>query len=380
MRAIRLRKSQEGVVSLLVTMVLMIVVSLIALGFAQIARRNQGQELDQQLSTQAFYAAESGVNDAAQIISTALASSTPPTGSELDRTSCSAAGYDSMYLPLNTTNSLSSTSNVAYTCILVNGEPGEIQTAVDTVSKIIPINTTSNIGSIKLSWSTQGTSTTPTSSCPTTAKLPKASTYTNCGIGVLRVDLLPVDSAAFAGATPSTLAKETLTFFAVPTPQGNGGTVSTVNYAGPTSSTSNTNNIIPAKCVNTAPDCTVTIAIPAAYQTHEAYEMRVSSEYEGSNLSLSAASPSNTNLPISGAQVLIDATGRAQNVVRRIQVYVPIGMQSNQLSDYAIQSTDSICKRFIVMQGSNPSNGYYASDATGAGVNANNATLDPLCQ
>lgn len=379
MSTVRLDKSQEGVVSLLVTMVLMIVVSLIALGFAQVARNNQGQQLNQQLSTQAFYAAESGVNDASEIISTALSSSTPPSGSDLNRTTCTDdPGYKDMYVPLQTSsyNVLNQTDNVEYTCILVNGDPSAIQTDIGTTSKIIPINASSDISSIKLSWSTEGTSSDPTAGCPTTAKLPQAAAFDNCGIGVLRVDLLPVDGTAISNASASTLADETLTFFAVPTPGGAGASIS---YDGPDSSTANDDNLIPAGCVNTIPNCTVTIVIPAAYQTHEQYDMRVSSEYEGSDLAVTAASPTNPDLPLTGAQVLIDATGKAENVVRRIQVYVPIGIESNQLSDYAIESTDSICKRFMVMQGSTPTNGYYASGMNGVGVNANNTALDPLC-
>ena len=60
----------------LLTMILMIVVGLIVLGFAQISRRNQRQALDRQLSTQAFYAAETGVNDAANLIKTAVQAGT----------------------------------------------------------------------------------------------------------------------------------------------------------------------------------------------------------------------------------------------------------------------------------------------------------------
>ena len=63
-------------VAILVTMNLMIVISLIVLGFAQISRRNQRQSLDRQLSTQAFYAAETAVNDAADLIKTAVQAGT----------------------------------------------------------------------------------------------------------------------------------------------------------------------------------------------------------------------------------------------------------------------------------------------------------------
>jgi hypothetical protein len=62
-----------------------------------------------------------------------------------------------------------------------------------------------------------------------------------------------------------------------------------------------------------------------------------------------------------GAQAVIDSTGKAQDVLRRIQVNVPLRATSqNELSDYAIQSTDAICKRFSVMNG-----GYYDNDVTG---------------
>lgn len=366
---VKLRGSQDGVVSLLVTMVLMIVVSLIALGFAQVARNNQGQQLDQQLSTQAFYAAESGVNDAAQIISTELAQPDPPS---LTKTSCASSG---IYSSLNTDYQLTTTpgETVEYTCILVNPDPGTIKADISTTSKIIPVNASSAIGKITLSWSTEGTSTTPTNGCQATTavKLLIASNYSNCDVGVLRVDLIPTDNAPDNAAT---MAKETMTFFAVPTKAGTAGTTA-VTYNGANASTNNNTNIIPAECQNTAPDCTVTINTSG----HDSYDMRVTSEYEDSSLQV-AASNGTTNLPLSGAQVVIDATGRAQDVVRRIQVYVPIGVDSNQLSDYAIESTDSICKRYVVMAGNGSGNGYYASEMGTTGVTANNTALDPLCQ
>jgi Tfp pilus assembly protein PilX len=59
---------QAGMVSIMVTMILMVVLSLIVIGFAQIARRNSRQSLDRQLSTSAFYAAEAGVNDVRDLI------------------------------------------------------------------------------------------------------------------------------------------------------------------------------------------------------------------------------------------------------------------------------------------------------------------------
>src|ERR1700761_8288581 len=65
----RIRRDEQGMVSILVTMIMVIVISLIVIGFAEVSRRNQREALDNQLSTQAYYAAESGVNAAVQYFS-----------------------------------------------------------------------------------------------------------------------------------------------------------------------------------------------------------------------------------------------------------------------------------------------------------------------
>jgi hypothetical protein len=74
-------------------------------------------------------------------------------------------------------------------------------------------------------------------------------------------------------------------------------------------------------------------------------------------------------LGLAGSQIIIDSTGRAQDVLRRIQVRMSVdaGGSKNQLPDNALQSTDSICKRFATM------NGYFDNNVGVAGSNA-------LCQ
>jgi hypothetical protein len=47
------------------------------------------------------------------------------------------------------------------------------------------------------------------------------------------------------------------------------------------------------------------------------------------------------------AQIQIDATGKAQDVLRRVQVRLPMSLPG-KTPDYAIQSGSSICKRFSV--------------------------------
>ena len=82
----RAGRDQRGIASLIITMVSMVIVTLIVLGFATLSRREQRQSLDRQLSTQAFYAAESGVEDARAVILNSIAS-----GVSFHKTNCTTS-------------------------------------------------------------------------------------------------------------------------------------------------------------------------------------------------------------------------------------------------------------------------------------------------
>src|SRR5262245_1378660 len=124
MSTFKLAKNQKGMVSILVTMVIMIVVSLIVLGFAKIIRREERQSLDRQLSTQAFYAAESGINDAVKKISDDIKNNvTVPT-----KTSCDP---DNHY---TTSNQLDGTT-ITYSCLLIDPTPNTLEySSINTTS------------------------------------------------------------------------------------------------------------------------------------------------------------------------------------------------------------------------------------------------------
>src|SRR5688572_29540682 len=127
---------QRGMVSILVTMLLMIVISLIVLGFAQVSRRNQRQATDRQLSSQAFYAAETGINDARNLIKGALATSTtiPPKPDCTPGSGPAAAFYGSL------TPALDAANNVAYSCLMVDPAPAElVYDGITNKGTIIPV-------------------------------------------------------------------------------------------------------------------------------------------------------------------------------------------------------------------------------------------------
>ena len=69
---------QRGFAAIVVALVLILVLSLLTIGFAELMRHEQRSALDKQLSSQAYYAAESGVNDAVSAAASNLPR--PPAG------------------------------------------------------------------------------------------------------------------------------------------------------------------------------------------------------------------------------------------------------------------------------------------------------------
>lgn len=351
---------QAGMVAIMVTLILMIVISLIVLGFAQISRRNQRQALDRQLSTQAFYAAETGVNDASELMKAAIASGT----AVAEKADCASDG-GGFYATLNPV--INAGDDVRYTCLMVDPTPSAlVYSNIGTKSTVFPLIATSgNIASIKLAWQSKDSGSTPADSCPTTVvSVFSAASAWSCGYGVLRFDLVPTaGSLSLAG-----LQSSTMTSFVVPMRPGSGGGTSTVNYT-----TGGGNNRLGVVCSNT--ECNLIINFPAPQSQ---YYMRISSIYKDVSLQVqafAAAGASGSAVSLQGAQAVIDSTGKAQDVLRRIQVRMPLsGSSTNLLSDYAIHSSEAICKRFSVM------NGYFLSDADNAVPGVGASTSNPLCQ
>src|SRR5579862_3283 len=101
------RVRQQGVVSIMVTMIMMVVISLLVLGFAEIAKNEQRSSLDNALSVQAYYAAESGINDARAVIDATIASG----GIIQSKNICGAQGNYTLNGTVNVN------FNVSYTCL-----------------------------------------------------------------------------------------------------------------------------------------------------------------------------------------------------------------------------------------------------------------------
>jgi Tfp pilus assembly protein PilX len=333
--------NQSGLVSILVTMIIMIVLSLIILGFAKLTRREQRQSLDRQLYSQAAYAAETGVNDAQQYVKAVLAAGAAvPT---IDR--CDAGNPNSF--PAKATAYGIATSignNIAYSCTLLNPSPTElIWQRVDSQNSVaFPFKPTAAITGITFAWQDGDSVATTYGGCPNTVPASgafKPQTSWSCQAGALRVDLTPISGLW----TRTSLVDTTQNFILYPVQTG-GPTTTTYASLGH-------GGIIAAGCnaTTTPRHCQVTVTGASG-----SYFIRIKPIYRAANLQISAEGGTTT---LTGAQAIVDVTGKASDILRRLQVRIPISNLStvtNTTFDSAIQSIDSLCKLYAIIPGATP--------------------------
>lgn len=359
MSMLNLRKNQSGLVSIMVTMMFISIITLVTVSFAFLMRREQRQVLDRQLSTQAFYAAESAIAD------TVSALKEGDIRGDID--DCEAFNSDS---PEDRV--LDGPGGViTYSCVLVNQEPTSLEYGnIDSEPKTIRIEAADgkHIDSVNISW--HSTVAAPENDSdtffavnnhhdlPTKAFYESRSTdgrgADNCTDGpnvasfanktaVLRADIIPVTGTV----NRSTITGNTQSMFLYPKCAGVGQEgVHPYLTSSDADSQTNQGQIVDGQC-NTANKpryCNVSIdGLDDRLNTSVVY-LRLYSIYQSADVSISAKSASGQQLELMGSQAVIDATGRANDVLRRVQVRVPLEEEFSG-PRAVLETIDSICKR-----------------------------------
>lgn len=322
-------RKEDGMASFMVTTVLILVISLIVVGFSQVARRNQREALDRQLSTQAFYAAESGVNAAVAIVQDkATNAQLPP-----DKNACAP---DANYPAVRLDN-----DDVKVTCMLVSTQLSSlfytgVTESAPTIMPIISANGTP-IAKVTITWRNPAGGPAPSVNCTASGLTTRGNWI--CGHGVLRTDIAP---------TPDGNPDTSMSTFFNPLRYGgvlNAGSAPTVDYG-------SGGGMIKGYCVDGAdPKCMASIT----GLTEAVYYMNIRSIYRDSSVTIEAQDIAGNPIDFTG-QVMIDVTAKAQDVLRRIQVRVPLDPKQSSVPAYAIESSASLCKRYAVEPN------YYAAD------------------
>lgn len=344
-----LKNNQSGLVSITVTMIFLSLITLITVSFAFLMRREQQQALDRQLSTQAFYAAESGVSDAIAKLND---------GSIGDKSECDTSGFN---------NVLDSVGPIEYTCVLIDQSPTSLEySSVGTEnSTIARLSTSSPIASVRISWQGDNEAAKygrlfaindsfhlPTATFNTPNFGDSTADANLCTIfevnddsfanktGILRTTITPITTVS-----RQALINNSQTLFMYPRCRDASSSDESIAYS--TAPSGGQSRLINGNCHTgkTPRYCNVTIT----GLNHTLIYLRLKSIYQGSSVNITAYDSSGNQLELNQSQAVIDVTGRARDVLRRIQVRVSLEDRSQlDFPEFAVESMDSICKRLLV--------------------------------
>ena len=325
----RREREEQGFVAIVVAALIMVILSLITIGFTRMMQREQRQALDRQLTRQALYAAESGINDVYEYIRTA-----DPMTLDVEKTEC-----DVSMLPNG--GVISDSGNVAYTCALYDKTPGELLYSVSTSeSKVTQLitETRNPFDSIRLRWG-QEEGLNDVTTLPACGG--SADTFPPARAG--NVPMLRLDLTNTSTLTRDALIDSTDYMYIAPC---NGTATNTHTFLSGESGT-----IIQVGCIDgEAVPCTLTIDFGAT--NSERYVARIRTIYDSALLTIdgeermpSPPAPPNTTQPVSfdQSQTSIDVTARASDVVRRLRVSIPIAQPDNP-PEAVFQAFDGVCK------------------------------------
>lgn len=322
-----LRQNQSGLVSIVVSITFILIISLITTSFALLARRETRQALDRQLSTQAFYAAESGINDA---IEKGITSN--------DNCSDFTAVL---------------TEGLEYTCVLVDQTPSSLQLgSVDTKdSTVVKVEAQQNIDTIRISW--QGSDGDEAQFAPAGSNfaLPQQDAGSSFAdsTGILRAMIIPVSNGNLSRAN---LINNSQTLFLYPEAAASAGSTGGFEYK--------TENAQHGEIIDGACNVGNTDSLPQHCNVDitglsgTTFYIHLRGIYQSSGVTIQAFSGGNTDDPVEllNGQTVIDATGKATDVLRRVQVRVPVNFEYI-VPDFALESVEDICKKITVSSNNN---------------------------
>ncbi len=340
---------ENGMVAIVVTMVIMIIVTLIVSSFGVIVRREQRQSIDRQLSSQAFYAAESGVGDAISWINRQITVEGKTT-QQLAINDCDSFPYNEY----GTDGTIE--GNVKYSCILIDGDPQIVQ--YDSVAAgsaiMIPVNTDDVLtGGLRVSWENIDQNVSDTFA-PATNPVHSLPQQTGLPTGMVEATLVE----GFDGVTGKTSQQFTdsaHTMYLYPNTSASASTGSTTYSQGPVQSRQSQGDFVDGNCFpGNRSDTTYACNVNIGGLTGKNYFLRLKPLYQDTKFRLTGFKGSQPE-GLKDVQVVIDATGKSADVLRRIQVRIPVtGGQGVSTTDAlfplaAIESVNDICKRLQVI-------------------------------
>jgi hypothetical protein len=414
---------EQGMAAIFVVMTLMTLLALISIGFSRLMNREVRQSLDRQLSTAAYYAAESGVNDARAYLKDG--------GAKIDgcKTPNTSTGRDNFV----NGGDISGDGLFKYSCVIVDPTPSELQFTIPAgQSKVVKLSgpDLSKLSSLYFGWQNAAPGT--PQPLDSYGNLPQQGAVGENNTGLLRVGVYPLvdgcnDGTTYnrylsalggSGGNKTDAAIECASRNYFMYPSAGSGAAPDCGYANISASngcvrygnTGDNGGFVPGNCIepakkpntsfsnqatpaycNTLISDLLPVKTPATSNNAASYYLRLTAVYKELKVFIQAsdnAAPIPKALTIANAEAVVDVTGTGNDVLRRIQARVPL-QDSTPPLDYGLQSMESICKLFRnpvsnpgFLDQANPYSGPFNSDnacfAPSGSNNINSFGLPPI--
>ncbi|HSX43988.1 MAG TPA: pilus assembly PilX N-terminal domain-containing protein [Candidatus Saccharimonadales bacterium] len=336
-----LRQNEQGLVAIMVTVFFILIISLIVLSLAKIIRRENRQTLDRQLNTQAFYAAETGINDAIKAIAGGYSGPKPQCGPLTG-----ATDPDSLK-----NNVIDAAHDVSYSCLTIDNTPSTLvyQDVTEDQATVVPLNPVivNGIYYLNIFWQAKDDDTSTatfncgygTGSAPSGGNSFTAHGNWPCSTGILRVDVMRFGDGKLR-SRDQLLNSDNILFFYPDVDDGTGTTTFTPGNSG---------DIMRVNCSLTINAAKLKFCYAKVGPLNFNFTgfLRLLSIYKTSTVVVSAQSSNGSPVQLSGAQAVVDSTGKATDILRRIQVRLPL--YNRFAPDFALQTRDTVCKRLQIL-------------------------------
>lgn len=382
-------RKQDGFVSLFSAIFFMMLITVITIGFIQITSTEQQQSLNNDLSASALASAHSGVEDGKRAIikylslaspadrATYFAQMTAPNANTCTAITTSQIGTD---LGLSTTGNVVNNNqiNQSYTCLGVNLiSPDFLGDSSAGKSQLVPLKAVGGtFQQVKVSWhllsssvgadgdglpgATPGTApyyaAGPLLFPAINATVPALGWNTLGYPAYLRVQLYGHPSSGNFGRAQ--LTERSRSVLLVPTQAGTLPTTP-INFgvADPNPGTLGRAELLP-QTIQCEPNpvanigsyaCTALLELPTGASfasTANTYYLRITPIYGATHFRVAMVN-GGSEVPFDQVQPIIDSTGRAADVFRRVQVRAQINALTNY-PEFAAESADTICKNLRV--------------------------------
>lgn len=361
---------QSGAVSLFAVIFGAMLLTIVTIGFMRLMLMDQRQASDNDLSQSAYDAALAGIEDAKRVVRAAQTGNMQAAGVLSGPINCNmiaasgvVGGSASGETVIQTGSGAGKKFDQAYTCVKIAMQSQDfIYKAIEDKSQLISLRAVSSFNKIIIEWyrrddeSNLNAANAVNTEISTTGELPTKDKWNSNTPPLVRAQVISPGST-FNLATLDTTG---VTSFLRPNVlrsdvvSQSGTVVSGKSSDRPRATDGNehnngTNIISCSKTFRFSGEysCKVVIDVDEVPAGSESAFLRLVSIYKGGSIKVSLQKSDGTTVNFDGVQPIVDSTGRASNLFRRVEARLQIG-DDFAYPDNAVELKNSLCKDFSI--------------------------------